>query len=214
MTRRFLFGLAAGLLALSLGGIEARAGRVDPTLEDLITGAASLPTIDGLTFSNFGYHTADPTMPTADHISVSPDTNGSVGLLFQGSFLAPSSGTADAAITYTVSGPSAIINDISLSAGIFGAPGDGRILDTVTPPGITISVDTITGSASASFSPQQSINIDKDIRLSNGAETSIIHQDVSTTTAAIPEPASMALLGIGLSGLFTLRRLFRRTSVA
>jgi hypothetical protein len=34
------------------------------------------------------------------------------------------------------------------------------------------------------------------------------------TAAVIPEPSSMALLGIGLSGLFTFRRLRKRTAVA
>jgi len=38
--------------------------------------------------------------------------------------------------------------------------------------------------------------------------------DMTGTASAIPEPASMALLGIGLGGLFTLRRFFKRTSVA
>jgi hypothetical protein len=47
----------------------------------------------------------------------------------------------------------------------------------------------------------------------HGSVTGLI-VDMTGTATAVPEPASLALIGIGLSGLFTFRRFFKRASVA
>jgi len=39
-------------------------------------------------------------------------------------------------------------------------------------------------------------------------------QSVSVASSAVPEPASVALLGIGMTGFLAFRRFFKRTSVA
>jgi hypothetical protein len=62
-----------------------------------------------------------------------------------------------------------------------------------TPPDITIS--------SATAQP-------------GGQTAPTIQASVSFSASAVPEPASIALLGIGMTGFLAFRRLFKRTSVA
>lgn len=227
MTRRFLiFGFAAGLLAL--GGLNARAGVVGlPTTLNNLLPAGSTAVVGDLTFSNFGYSTSTPP-PTAAGVTVSPfflPPTGppfvETGIAFTGGFFAPPGGTADYTITYEVTSSGAPITDayLGITGGNNGGTGYvdvGETITTLTGAPVATLDAFIPGSgiSTATFAPETSLLITKDIFIyggSLGATVSVINQGFST---AIPEPTSMALLGIGLSGLFTLRRLFKRTSVA
>ena len=69
MTRRFLsFSLAAGLLALSLGAVDARAGQIPlPTTLDQLLPAGNFAVVgpEPDTFSNFTYSTSPVGSPPA-----------------------------------------------------------------------------------------------------------------------------------------------------
>jgi len=47
----------------------------------------------------------------------------------------------------------------------------------------------------------------------HGVVTGLI-VDMTGTASVVPEPASLSMLGIGLTGLFAFRRFFKRASVA
>ena len=58
-------------------------------------------------------------------------------------------------------------------------------------------------------------NVEPPVAISGTTLAGFTGQNAGTFAAtAIPEPASVALLGIGMSGLIALRRFFKRTSVA
>jgi len=231
MTRRFLFfTLATGLLALSLGGIETRAG----TLADLLVPGATVEVkgngFDFL-FSGFSYGTTGSMPAAADVNFVTLIGSGSAGLEFQGGFGTPVGTTSDALLSYTVTSKLGAITDAHITGNpaVLGGAAAMAVTDTLYIPGTTTVVGQMTifdieppppglknSDQLTTGLNNQSLFVKKDIfaqSVTGVASLSFVDQTYSTPIA-IPEPASLGLLGIGLSGLFTLRRFFKRASVA
>jgi len=142
------------------------------------------------------------------------------GITFTGGFFAAAGTIVDYAIFYTVTAPPGqLINDayLSFTGGNFGGTGQVGIDETFTNPTTgalvgSLSANLANNVAKTTFAGQQSIRVEKDIILvggTAGATVSIINQGYSST---IPEPNTMALLGIGMAGFFTYRRFFKRAA--
>jgi hypothetical protein len=237
MKRSLIFhALAAGVVVLGFGALDARAGYVPlPTTMDKLLPAGSFTTVTGSnetdTFSNFSYSSSaiPTTTPVLAPAGLNVDSfvaGNQSGLEFSGALFAPAGTIVDYKISYVVTAPAGFtINDAFLGVtynvptGSTGTVSIGESLfnaSTLAPLGsLGVSFPPGTIGDSTTFAGVTSVLVKKDILLvggSLGAGVSIIDQGFSSSS--VPEPASMALLGIGMTGLLALRRFFKKTRVA
>jgi hypothetical protein len=234
------FALAAGFVVLGFGALDARAGFVPlPTTLDAFvnsggTSNGNFTTVSNpaagetMAFSAFGYIQATGAPPAASGVHMTaftlPPPPGETGIQFAGAFNAPANVTNDWVLTYTVTEltPGAKITDAysSITGTNNGGTGSISVSETFT----TLTGQPIGSLAANLANPTVSLNfgagytailVTKDIDVIGGtlgSSLSVIDQGYSSS--AVPEPASFALLGIGMTGFLALRRFFKKSSAA
>jgi hypothetical protein len=186
---------------------------------------------ENLKFSAFSYistATGTGTAYAATGVSVGAFTVlNETGLVFNAGWGVTGVGTQDEAITYTVTAPAGqLITDAYLAINGSAAHGGTASVSENLYSGLTpiayLYADESNPPTSISdlvtFAGVRSITlVEKDIDLAGNASNStaalsFVDQGFSSSDGRVPEPTSMALLGIGMAGFLAYRRLFKRAA--
>jgi len=177
------------------------------------TAAGFSCTIGNLTFSNFSYTGTSfggATAIPASGVAVLPITGTEPGLEFTAGWVASSGEGLDSLIKYTVTITGGAINDLLLTMGGYGFTDAGDVAVAETSPQLSggglLVFDNSTGlaaSASVTGLSLTTLNLTKDITVAGHNTGTATLSDVTNqfSSGAVPEPASMLLLGSGLLGL-------------
>jgi len=240
MKRRSLFLALA--IALVVGGFATLEARADSALLSTLIAngtAIQISTVQGceLQVVFTGYQQTTTNAPPSSSITIEwatgsgspftgPGGTTNYGFVVDGSFNTGPGVMMDAGLTYTVSAVNGgkIITDAYafVDASQTGGTGMGAATDTLNLSG---GVQTLVAQSSTpplgtnpselTFPGQSSIVVHKDIFSEGLTGTTLFsHIQQGYSCTAVPEPASMALLGIGMTGLLAFRRLFKKTRVS
>jgi len=226
-SRSLFLTIAAGLLVSGIGVPDARAANVPlPTAYNALIGnSTTVVGAETLTFSNF----TSSNLTGSATLSANAFTLGNeTGFSLNGSLFAAAGTTVDVTITYMVSAPAGeLLTDAQLlttGGAVGGGTGTYSVNESIFNSTGSVQLGTLASSPGGTTpttinlsTPTQTLFVSKDIFLNGGtggSGVSLSAIDQAFSSSAIPEPSSLALLGIGMTGFLAFRRLFKRTSVA